>query len=172
AVPELDDPGHADEGHTGPEADAPEDGRPRQDEDVQLLVLLDQRVGDGAAAPEVAEPERVVAVDEDAIGGELRSRRAAVGDQGLSPSSWGRSFHCPPSRGRAAGPEPRPARRAIEVRGPAGWPGAGGEGPPSAPTRLSETRPKGKPHRGRSRAGLARVRGGASGLPDRVGGGS
>ena len=67
AVPALDDSGHADEIDAGAKAEAAQDGRAAQDEDVQLLVMGHERVGDRPAAAEVPQPERVVAVDQDAV---------------------------------------------------------------------------------------------------------
>jgi hypothetical protein len=56
-VPALDDPWDPDEVDAGAEAEAAHDGRAAQDEDVQLLVVGDQRVGDRPAAPEMTQPE-------------------------------------------------------------------------------------------------------------------
>ena len=107
AVPQLDDARHADEVHPGAEAEAPDDGRPRQDEDVQLPVLLDEGMGDGPAAPEMTEAERVVTVDEDPVRGERRLRGAMADGGAVRDRSSGRSRRahcspCPPCR-RSAG---------------------------------------------------------------------
>jgi hypothetical protein len=57
AVPALDDSRDADEVHAGAEAEPAHDRGAAQDEDVQLLVVGDQRVGNRPAAPEMPQPE-------------------------------------------------------------------------------------------------------------------
>jgi hypothetical protein len=66
AVAQLDHAGHAHEIDACPEIEAADDRRAREDEDRDVLVVLDQRVRDGAAAAEVPEAEAIVAIDEDA----------------------------------------------------------------------------------------------------------
>src|SRR5437870_10174072 len=66
AVAQLDDAGDADEIDPGAEVEAADDRRPGQDEDGDVLVVLDQGMGDGPAAAQVAEAEGVVAVDQNA----------------------------------------------------------------------------------------------------------
>jgi hypothetical protein len=63
---QLDHPRDADEVDPGPEVKTADDRRAGQDNDRHVLVLVDQGMGNGAAAAQVAEAERVVAVDEDA----------------------------------------------------------------------------------------------------------
>src|SRR4029077_11786841 len=66
---QLDDAGHADEIDPGAELEAADDRRPGQDEDRDVLVVLDQRMGDRAAAAQMAEAEGIVAIDQNARAG-------------------------------------------------------------------------------------------------------
>ena len=104
AVPALDDSGHADEVDAGAEAEAAQDGRAAQDEDVQLLVMGDERVGDRPAAAEVPQPERVVAVDQDAVlrlvNGARPPRPLAVGRRSPTPDRTASHIALPGVPGR------------------------------------------------------------------------
>ena len=64
AVAQLDHARHAHEIDARAEVEAADDRRARKDQHRELLVALDQRVRDRAAAAQVAEAERVVAVDQ------------------------------------------------------------------------------------------------------------
>ena len=63
---QLDHAGHPHEIDARLEVETADDGRSRDDQDLQLRKRLGQRVRDGAATADVAQPETVVAVDEDA----------------------------------------------------------------------------------------------------------
>ena len=73
AVTQLDHAGHAHEVDARAEVEAADDRRARQDQDRELLVALDQRVRDHAAAAQMAEAERVMTVNEYAAILALRS---------------------------------------------------------------------------------------------------
>src|SRR5262249_32473793 len=124
AVAELDDAGDANEVDASPEAEAADDRRAGQDQDVQLLVLPDQGVGDGAATAEMPEPEGVMAVDEDAApGARRRGPRAATVAARPTARSW--RPHpacppCPPGSGSSAGLPPGRCLRQLPGRGPLG----------------------------------------------------
>ena len=81
-------------------------GRAREDQHRQLLVALDQVVGDGAAAAEVAEPEAVVAVDQKAL------RSVRIGVQGRAGLRAGRLWQ---SRDDTAKAELTACRRKAEL---------------------------------------------------------
>ena len=66
AVPQLDHAGHAHEVDARAEIEAADDRRARKDEDRELLEILDEGMRDRAAATQMAEAKRVVAVDQDA----------------------------------------------------------------------------------------------------------
>jgi hypothetical protein len=66
AVAQLDHPGHAHEIHPRLEIEGAGDLRSRDDEDVNALEVLRQRMRDRSAATKVPKAERVMAVHEDA----------------------------------------------------------------------------------------------------------
>ena len=66
AVAQLDDAGHAHEIDARLEIEAADDRRARQDQDRQVLVALDQRMRHRPAAAQMAEAQRVMAVNENA----------------------------------------------------------------------------------------------------------
>ena len=64
AIPKLDDPGDAHEVDTGTKIEAADDRRPRKDQHGRIAPGLDQVMRDRSASAEMAEPKRVVAVDQ------------------------------------------------------------------------------------------------------------
>ena len=66
AVPQLDDAGDLHEIDARAIVEGPGDGGARHDQHVQPAVILDQRMGDGAAASQMPQTEGVMAVHEDA----------------------------------------------------------------------------------------------------------
>ena len=66
AVAQLDDARDLHEIDAGAIVEGAGDRGARDDQDVEAAIILDQRMRDGAAAAEMAEAERVVAVHQDA----------------------------------------------------------------------------------------------------------
>ena len=64
AVAQLDDAGYAHKINTGTKIEAADDRRPRQDQDGQRGIRLDQRMGNRAAAAQMTEAKTVVAVNQ------------------------------------------------------------------------------------------------------------
>ena len=110
AVSPLDDPGHADEVDAGTEAEAPQDRGAAQDEDVELLVMGDERVGDRPAPTEVAQPERVVAVDQDPV------LRLVIGAQPARPVAVVQRSHAGSDGSHISLPRGLPGRLASRAR--------------------------------------------------------
>jgi hypothetical protein len=63
---QLDHPRDADEIDPGAEIEAADDGRAGQDDDRHVLVLVNQGMGNGQAAPEMAQTEGIVRINKDA----------------------------------------------------------------------------------------------------------
>src|SRR5690349_21865350 len=97
-VAKLDHTGNADEVHPAAEVETADDRRARQDQDREVLVTLDQRMGDRPAAAQVAEAESVVAVNQHAT--VLAARSCAV--------AHARSLMVSPPSGSAAWPNLKP----------------------------------------------------------------
>jgi hypothetical protein len=66
AVAQLDNPGNPYEIDASLEVETADDRRPGNDENLELRKRLRQRVRDGTAAADMAQPETVVAIDENA----------------------------------------------------------------------------------------------------------
>ena len=92
AIVQLDDRGNLHEVDANAIVEGAGDRRAGNDEDGQAAILLDQRMRDGPAAAQVTQPERVVAVHEDACvfepphgPGSFRAREPLDARESLTP---------------------------------------------------------------------------------------
>src|SRR5262249_16200094 len=101
AVAQLDHARDAHEIDARAEVEAADDRRAGEDQDRELLEAVDERVREGAAAAEVAEAERVVAVDEYAAVRTPAPHRPLpqlIGRNSVGKSRHGQDRPCTPRR--------------------------------------------------------------------------
>jgi hypothetical protein len=103
AVAQLDHAGDLHEVDTCAVVEGAGDGRARNDQHVQAAEILDQRVGDRPAAPEMAEAERVMTVHQDPSVFEAPHHRSKTSTVRLAPGQQDTAFATDATAHRTAG---------------------------------------------------------------------